>query len=243
MNKVLFAVFIPYILLASTIIDINFEKELNYLDIKIEFKEEYKGKINRLDYTDQSSIVITNANIRRELSRVFPNFFVNSLSVYNKKGDLYIDLIAPHNYSISAIKEHSRLLKVQIKRNTPISNTTTSTLLPKPPTPPKEPTSLKVWWFALPLLFGFYILYKRKRLKMRRTPPKEAQSGSKYIRFEEKLDKENKLMLISYKNREYLIVSNKNSNILLDTFENREFQETLPSEIEDELELYKSKLQ
>ena len=215
-------------LFSGTVINQNIYEKENSVDIMLSFDTPYKGKVIQKKNNENTILILENATVSEKSTQEINSHVVQSLTLTPYKKQLLIELIGIDAFEVDASKTVDNYgLRLRIKPQlslealTPIKESEFKTK--------KEDdissSYLKVF-LVLAALIAFLYLLKRWLLNRGGDfqgnwlfdKNEEKRKNQIKIKHQRALDVKNRVALISYADKEYLLLLG-NNNLLLDTFD------------------------
>jgi len=231
-------IFLGVLLFSANLINVNFFPQKSKLDILFSLDGKFNGKVIK---KDKNLFFITNVNTLKSFEKKFDNFFIKQIQISPSDNGVLIKLNINTKYKTSvALTPDGYGLRFRItKINSTIIKTDNLNFA-------KDNGLDFVSYFisiAILIILAIILWLIRKKV-VKKLPMKENLN----ILFQKPLDAKNRVALIEFNNRKYLIIVG-NSNILLDVFDenministNKEFDEYLKtnSEITKKLDSFR----
>ena len=207
MNMKKLLIFFAVIVFGANLINVNFFPEKNKLDILFSLDAKFGGKVIELS---KNTFLITNISTDKKIEKKFHNYFLKSIIIFpNAKGvDIKINsnlkyktsvALTPDGYGLRfRIIKFEKVSKLNISKDTPEKG-------------------LDYFTYVLSiiiLLIIAIVLFVFKRKIVKKLPIKTNIN----ILFQKPLDPKNRVALIEFNKRKYLVLIG-NTNILLDIFD------------------------
>ncbi len=214
---------------AGTIINQNIYEKEDAVDIMLSFDSPYEGKIIQKKEAENRIFILENTTIEEKTTTKINSTIVQKLQLIPYKNTLFIELSGVDDFTVDASKTVDNYgLRLRI---TPQSTLADIAPLKAPTFETKKEDSISSAYLkvllVMGLLIGFLYLFK-KWLQQReigtqnswlfdkKNPQKKDSTIT--IKQQRAIDMKNRLALISYHDKEYLLLLGS-SNLLLDTFE------------------------
>lgn len=242
MRVLLFLTFIVHSLFAATLLNQNIYERDNRVDLMLSFDAPFSGSVKKSQADDGTLLIrLSGVQILKPFGKELRNSLVEAVSVTGSGNDFALIKIVPAQKSLNV--EASKTIdgfglrlritpaKASLDKSTPLKSEVNA-LKPAPEAKPitlKESDSLPGWryWSVLAIMLLLLLLLwfvKRRKFSeikggwlMPNLTGKGAQFEGATIRYQKPLDRENRLLLLEFNSKQYLMVVG-NSNILLDTF-------------------------
>jgi len=213
-------------LFGASLINVNFFPQKNKLDILLSFDAKFNGKIIE---KSKNNFLITNVFSIKSFDKKFNNFFIKEIKISPSNNGILLKLSTNTKYKTSvALTPDGYGLRFRIINANPVEVKTQNIKFGN-----ESELDYISYIIGLSILIilalALYIFRKKIVTKL---PAK----GKLNILFQRPIDAKNKVALIEFNNRKYLVLVG-NSNILLDVFDenmvnistNRDFDEYLKS--------------
>ena len=229
-------IFFATFLFAANLINVNFFQQKDKLDILLSLDNKFNGKVIEIN---ENQFLIKGIKSTNEYFKEFNNFFVKKIKISPTRNGVLILLNVNTKYKTSVALTPDgygiRFRIVNIQK--PIENIDLPTN--------KEYKSLDFVSYIVSLIVLIIIavilfIFKKK---VKNLP---IQASDIKVLFQKPLDTKNRIALIEFNNRKYLVIVG-NSNILLDIFDENmvnistkeEFDEYLKKEVDNRLDYLK----
>lgn len=237
MKKIFLLLFaIP--LFGSTLLTYNVYERSDRVDIMLSFDSPYDGSIKQQNEDGLTVLLLSDLNTEESVNKSINSDIVQNLAIVNSDDNQRIELISENPISITASKTSDKFgLRIRItKLNSNLG------LQTKPDSQNATGSSYIKIISILILLFILLLVMKRKVAKkskpsapskefsIRESHSKIANQASFEIRdgvdilYEKPLDSSNKVVLLNYENKKYLVLVGS-SNVLLDRFGEEQIQD------------------
>ena len=254
MKKILFLLFIPFVLFASKILSYNIYERSDRVDVMFTFDTPYEGVISQQTQDGKIIIKLDDATIESEKTKSLNSKFISQLSMSPITSYTQVVASVPNDIQVQASKTvDSYGLRLRFDKGAPAITPTTPAASITNALPTKADLEISPSYYvviAILLAMLGFVFYLKKRMgtvisqNKNSTPSvkplkKPWTFGSKteihedmQIRFSKQLDQVNRIVMVDYGNLSYLILAGQ-SNILLDKFEDdkplnkNEFEEIL----------------
>ena len=201
-------IFFAVMLFGANLINVNFFPQKNKLDILFSLDDKFNGKVIK---TSKDTFLITNITSDNVVNKNFDNFFIKNISIKPVNNGVEININANTNYNTSValtpdgygLRFRVKNLKV-LKVNSIVSHN------------PEK--SLDYFSYILSitiLLIIAIVLFVFKKKVVKKLP---SSSLNVNVLFQKPLDPKNRVVLLEFNKRKYLVLVG-NSNILLDIFD------------------------
>ncbi len=227
MKKII--IFLATILFGANLVNVNFFPQKNKLDILFSLDEKFNGKVIKIA---KNEFLITNIKSNENFYKKFDDFFVKEVKISPKNNDILIQFITFNKYktSVSLTPDgyglRFRIENLEVKKDNYLT-------LQNPQ------DSLDYFSYiisvAILIIIAIILWIIRKKIK-----PLPVKSDIKIL-FQKPIDAKNRVVLIEFNNRKYLVLVG-NSNILLDVFDEnmmnikQDFDNFLNEEINEKLD-------
>jgi len=199
-------IFIAVILFGANLVNINFFTQPNKLDILFSLDAKFNGKIIN---AGKNRFVITNISSDKEYYKKFDNFFIEEVTISPQNNDVLLKFKTDKRYKTSvALTPDGYGLRFRIS-NLEVKKEKITFKNPE--------NSLDYFSYIISLailIIIAIILWILKKKINKKLPVK----GGLNILFQKPIDAKNRVALIEFNNRKYLVIVG-NSNILLDVFD------------------------
>jgi len=201
-------IFLSVFLFSANLINVNFFPQKSKLDILLSLDNKFNGKIVE---KNKNIFLITNVYTIKSFNKKFDNFFIKEIKISPSNNGILLELTTNINYKISvALTPDGYGLRFRIL-NTKRAEVKTQNLK----FANDSRLDLVSYFISIAILIILAIalwLFRKKIIK--KLPAK----GNLNILFQKPIDAKNKIALIEFNNRKYLVIVG-NSNILLDVFD------------------------
>lgn len=227
---------------ATTLLKTSFKTQNNYVDILLDFDEAFNGKIRQQNANGATFLFFDNLSVNDASSNDINSTILENISIANIDKSLKFHIKSQNKLKISVAKSEDSLnMRVRISNaaldfsaiNTQKSNDLDSRYI-------SVIVVLGVLCVIL-LIIKRMIMLKQKKLnakkalenliesKVEKKPVNDENNKANFdlfspnnandvkVLFEKHLDEQNKLMLLNYENRKYLVLVGS-SNVMLDRF-------------------------
>lgn len=227
---------------STTLLKTSFKTQNNYVDILLDFDEAFNGKIRQQNANGATFLFFDNLSVNDASSNDINSTILENISIANIDKSLKFHIKSQNKLKISATKSEDSLnMRVRISNatldfsaiNTQKSNDLDSRYI-------SVIVVLGVLCVIL-LIIKRMIMLKQKKLnakkalenliesKVEKKPVNDENNKANFdlfspnnandvkVLFEKHLDEQNKLMLLNYENRKYLVLVGS-SNVMLDRF-------------------------
>ena len=226
-NSLLF-LFLTLPLLSSTVINQNIYEKADSVDIMLSFDSPYEGKIIQKKESENSVYILENTNIDKKTTTDINSPIVQKLQLMPYDGKLFIELSGVDDFEVDASKTVDNYgLRLRI---TPLETLSEIAPIKEVAFETKKEDAIGSAYLKVMLVLAALIafLYLLKRWLLTRGGDfkgswlfdKSIQKSRSDIKIlqQRPLDVKNRVALISYGDKEYLLLLG-NSNLLLDSFE------------------------
>jgi len=230
MKKII--IFLGVLLFGANLVNINFFPQLNKLDILLSLDAKFNGKVIK---EGDKRFIITNVFSNRKYYKKFDNFFIKEVSILPQNNSVLITFKTDKKYKTSValtpdgygIRFRISSISMPKKENLVINN-------------PEASLDYFSYIISLAILIIIAIILWILRKKInKKLPVKDGLN----ILFQKAIDPKNRVALIEFNNRKYLVIVG-NSNILLDVFDENmvnistksDFDNFLKSEMSEKLD-------
>jgi len=226
--------FLGVFLFSANLINVNFFQQKNKLDILFSLDNKFKGKVVEIN---KNKFLIENVSSNNEYYKNFDHFFIKKVKIVpDKKGVLiYLDIKSPYKTSVALTPDGYgiRFRIIDDIKTIEMINTSTQKNYNK-----LDFLSYLVALLVLIIISVILLVFKKKAHSV-------SKNEEVSILFQKYIDPKNKIILMEFNKRKYLLVVG-NSNILLDIFDenmvnisNKEFDKYLKEEVSDRLDYLK----
>jgi len=195
-------------LYGANLIDVNFFKGENKLDILFSLDDKFNGKIIKVG---GNRYLIKGIETSNDIEKNFNKFFLNSIIVTPKEGGVLLEIVSDKKYKVDvALTPDGYGIRFRIKNLKPKS------VISKPNMPPAEGFSFVRYFIvvAILIILAIILLYLKKK-SFAKLP---SLKNDMRVLSQKFVDAKNKVVLFEYQNRKYLMLIG-NTNILLDVFD------------------------
>ena len=195
-------------LYGANLIDVNFFKGENKLDILFSLDDKFNGKIIKVG---GNRYLIKGIETSNDIEKNFNKFFLNSIIVTPKEGGVVLEIVSDKKYKVDvALTPDGYGIRFRIKNLKPKS------VISKPNMPPAEGFSFVRYFIvvAILIILAIILLYLKKK-SFAKLP---SLKNDMRVLSQKFVDAKNKVVLFEYQNRKYLMLIG-NTNILLDVFD------------------------
>jgi len=226
-------IFLASILFGANLVNINFFPQKDKLDILFSLDAKFNGKVIN---AGKNQFIITNISSNKEYSKNFDNFFVKKVKISPKNNDVLVKFITNSKYKTSvALTPDGYGLRFRIS-SLEINKDKENLVLKNP----ENSLDYFSYIISLAILIIIAIILWILRKKINKKLPVK---GGLNILFQKPIDAKNRIALIEFNNRKYLVIVG-NSNILLDVFDENmvnistqnDFDNFLKSEMSEKLD-------
>jgi len=225
MKKTLFFLIVISVF-AANLININFFPEKNKIDILFSLDSKFSGKVIKIK---KNVFLITNISTDKKIKKNFDDYFLKSVIIEPQNRGVLIKINSKRKYTTSvAMTPDGYGLRFRIQSSSPPAQTMNLTNA-------NPQTGLDYFTYVLSLvvlLIIAVILFIFKRKVKKRLPRGKMNVN---ILFQKPLDPKNRVALIEFNKRKYLVLIG-NTNILLDVFDEDMVNIKTQNEFENVLE-------
>ncbi len=224
--KKLIIIFFASFLFGVNLINVNFFEQNKKLDILLSLEGIFRGKVVK---DSKNKFFISNINSNKEYKKSFSNYFVKNIAVTPSKDGILISIDANKKYKTSvSLTPDGYGVRFRITN-------ITKKIVQKPQqiTYAQDSGIDYMSYFiavAILIILAIILWIFKKKLKTK-LPVK----GNLDIVFQRALDPKNKIALIEFNKRKYLVIIG-NSNILLDIFDENMINIKTQNEFEEYLQ-------
>jgi len=224
MKKLIIILFASF-LFAANLINVNFFEQKGKLDILFSLDGIFTGKVVK---DSKDKFFISNIVSNKEYKKSFSNYFVKNISVTPSKNGVLISIDANKKYKTSvALTPDGYGVRFRI-----------TNIEPKPLQKPQityandNGIDYVSYFIAVSILIILAIILWIFKKKLKTKLPVKGNFG---VVFQRPLDPKNKVALIEFNKRKYLVIVG-NSNILLDVFDENMINIKTQNEFEEYLQ-------
>ena len=206
MKKII--IFLAVILFGSNLVNVNFFPSQNKVDILLSLDSKFQGKVLN---DGKNAFLITNVKSNRDYEKNFDNFFIKKIKISPKNNDILIELNTKTKYKTSVALTPDgyglrfRIESLDVKPKNEVLNIKN----------PQDSLDYFSYIIALAILIILaLILWIIRKKVIKKLPVKSGMN----ILFQKPLDAKNRVVLMEFNGRKYLVIVG-NSNILLDIFD------------------------
>ena len=195
-------------LYGANLIDVNFFKEKDKLDILFSLDNKFEGKIIKVA---DNKYLIKNIQSSNDIEKNFNNFFLNSIIIIPEKNAILLEIDSNKKYNVNvALTPDGYGIRFRIKNLKPKS------VISKPNMPTAEGFSFIRYFIvvAILIILAIILLYLKKK-SFAKLP---SLKNDMKVLSQKFIDAKNKVVLFEYQNKRYLMLIG-NTNILLDSFD------------------------
>jgi len=219
-------IFLGIFLFGANLINVNFFPQKSKIDVLLSLDNKFNGKIIE---KNKNIFLITNVYTIKSFDKKFDNSFIKEIKISPSNNGVLLKLSTNTKYKTSvALTPDGYGLRFRIINIKPVEVKSQSLKFAN-----NNGLDLVSYFISIAILIILAIalwLFRKKIIK--KLPAK----GNLNILFQKPIDAKNKIALIEFNNRKYLVIVG-NSNILLDVFDenministNKEFDEYLKS--------------
>ncbi len=226
-------IFLAVFLFGSNLVNVNFFPSKNKVDILLSLDSKFKGKVLN---SGKNAFLITDVKSNREYDKEFDKFFVKKIKISPKNNDVLIQLNTKTKYKTSvALTPDGYGLRFRIKSLE--AEPEKEVLKVKSPQSGLDYFSYIIS-LAILIILAIILWILRKKI-IKKMPVKSGMN----ILFQKPLDAKNRVVLMEFNGRKYLVLVGS-SNILLDIFDENmvnvstktEFDNFLKTEMSEKLD-------
>ena len=195
-------------LYGANLIDVNFFKGKDKLDILFSLDNKFNGKIVKIA---DNKYLLQNIKSSNDIEKNFDKFFLNSIIVTPDKNGVLLEIDSDKKYNVNvALTPDGYGIRFRIKNLKP------KTVISKPNMPPAEGFSFVRYFIvvAILIILAIILLYLKKK-SFAKLP---SLKNDMKVLSQKFIDAKNKVVLFEYQNKKYLMLIG-NTNILLDSFD------------------------
>ena len=216
-------IFLATFLFAANLINVNFFEQNKKLDILFSLDGKFNGKVLK-DSKDR--FFISNIISNKEYKKSFDNYFIKNIVVNPSKNGILLSIKTDKKYKTSVALTPDgygvrfRITDIESTKKPQITYTNNSEI------------DYVSYFIAIAILIILAIILWIFKKKLKTKLPVK---GNLDIVFQRPLDTKNKIALIEFNKRKYLVIVG-NSNILLDVFDENMINIKTQKEFEDYLQ-------
>ncbi len=231
MIKVLLAFLLTIELYAGSIINQNIYEKENAVDIMFSFDAPYKGKIIQKKEPQKRTFILQDTTIKQKSTTKINSSIVQKLQVIPFEGKVFIQLTGEENFKVDASKTVDNYgLRLRV---TPSATLLDIAPIKEPKFETKKEDDISTAYLKVLLILAgllLFLYFFKKWLENRAGnlqgnwlfDQKEKKDNNKLKIIQQRpLDVKNRLALVSYHDKEYLLLLGT-SNLLLDTFDTKD---------------------
>ena len=223
--KKLILIFFASFLLGANLINVNFFEQKKKLDILFSLDARFAGKVVK---SGENKFFISNIVSNKEYKKSFNNYFIKNIIINPSKDGVEIFLNTNKKYKTSvALTPDGYGVRFRI---TNILNKTVQK--PQISYAPDSSIDFVSYFIAVAILIILAIILWIFKKKIKTKLPAKSNLD---IVFQRPLDAKNKIALIEFNKRKYLVIVG-NSNILLDIFDENMVNIQTQNEFEEHLQ-------
>ncbi len=202
-------IFIAVMLFGANLINVNFFPQKNKIDVLFSLDGKFNGKVIQ---TQKNTFLITNITADKKVEKFFDKYFLQKLVILPAANGILVKVDSNVKYSTSvALTPDGYGLRFRIK-----SLNTVSQITKLDNSNPQKGLDYFSYILSISVLLIIAItlfIFKRKMVKKLPTTKLNVT-----ILFQKPLDPKNRIALIEFNKRKYLVLIG-NTNILLDVFD------------------------
>ncbi len=231
MKKII--IFLAVMLFGSNLVNVNFFPAKNKLDVLLSLDSKFSGKVLK---SGENTYIITNINANREYNKEFGDFFIKKIKILPQNNEVLIHFDTKAKYKISvALTPDGYGLRFRIMNTATNTSENITTFVN-----PQNSLDYFSYIIALAILIILAIvLWIIRKKTVKKFPVKSGMN----ILFQKPLDTKNRVVLMEFNGRKYLVLVGS-SNILLDIFDENmvnistkaEFDNFLKTEMSEKLD-------
>ncbi len=228
MSKILLFLFLSFSLFAGNIINQNIYEKEDSVDVMLSFDTPYEGKIIQKKEAENRVFVLEGTTIDKKSITAINSHIVQKLQLIPFDGKLFIELSGVDDFEVDASKTVDNYgLRLRV---TPRTDTMDITPIQEAHYETKKEDDIGSAYLKVMLILALLIafLYLLKNWLQKRggdfqgtwlfdKKNEKSPSGIK-VKQQRAIDVKNRLALIAYRDKEYLLLLGT-SNLLLDTFD------------------------
>ncbi len=227
-------IFFFFLLFGSDLINVNFFPQNKKLDILLSLDSEFKGKVINIG---KNKFLITDIVSNKKYEKKFNNFFVKDVKIIPQQNKVLIKFDTSEKYKTSvALTPDGYGVRFRIIDTQPSPMKKDNLIITNPQT--QLDYLSYVISLAILIILAIILFLVRKKI-VKKLPIKSGIN----ILFQKPIDPKNRVALLEFNNRKYLVIVG-NSNILLDVFDDnlvnistkKDFEDFLNTEINEKLD-------
>jgi len=201
-------IFFGVLLFSANLINVNFFPQKNKIDVLFSLDNKFSGKVVEVK---KNEFLITNIVSFKSYDKKFNDLFVKEIQISPNEKGILIKLFTTANYKTSvALTPDGYGLRFRIEDKVKRTNNESLTFSSQ-----QKELDYVTYLISISILLvlALILYFFRKKLN-----PKLPAKSNLNILFQKPLDAKNRIALIEFNNRKYLVIVG-NSNILLDVFD------------------------
>lgn len=213
-------------LFATNLLTYNVYERNDRVDIMLSFDAPYEGNIFQRRTKDRTSIVLNSLNYEQNINKAINSPIVQELEIEPTQSSLIINLKSSDQIIVSASKAIDGFgLRIRVTPNADLANIPQASVKIEQQRQNSDESVIDTRYIVVLLvLFGLLLaLFVLKKFVLNGKKSNsmswltKSQNAKVDILYERYLDRQNKVMLLSYENRKFLVLVGT-SNVLLDSF-------------------------
>ena len=214
-------------LFSANLINVDFFTHKHFVDILFSLDSKFNGKVIKVS---DSKFYITNIFSTKEYFKKFDNFdFINSVDIKPYKDGVLINIDATNFLTKFDLTPEGYGLRLRIKSKEVIKKDSIKNLMSQNPETKFDYLTYSIILAILIILAIILYLLKKRVVKL----PDQSKVN---VIFQKPLDAKNKVVLIEFNKRKYLMVIG-NTNLLIDIFDENMVNINTNKEFEDYLKI------
>jgi len=206
MKKII--IFIAVMLFGSNLVNINFFAQKDKLDILFSLDAKFSGKVIN---SDKNKFIITNISSNKEYYKKLDNFFIREVKISPNHNNIVIKFVTNNKYKTSvALTPDGYGVRFRISSVKSASKDDNMSFKN-----PQDSLDYVSYFISIAILIIIAIILWILRKKVVTKLPVKSNLN---ILFQKPIDTKNRIVLLEFNNRKYLVIVG-NSNILLDVFD------------------------
>ncbi len=223
--KKLIMIFFTSFLFAANLINVNFFEQNGKLDILFSLDGRFTGKVIK---DSKNKFFISDINSNKEYKKSFTNYFIKTITVNPSKNGILVSIDADKKYkTLVALTPDGYGVRFRI-----VNVKKTSVQKPQITYADNNGIDFVSYFIAVAILIILAVILWIFKKKLKTKLPVK---GNLDIVFQRPLDPKNKIALIEFNKRKYLVIVG-NSNILLDVFDENMINIKTQNEFEEYLQ-------
>jgi len=218
-------IFFSTFLYAASLINVNFFPHKRFVDILLSLDEKFNGRVVKIS---KNQYFISNVLSTRTIEKSFNNDFLEKVIIYPYENGIKLIIYPKTNiYTSAALTPEGYGIRFRIR---------SSLVKKEAPLVPKE--IKKIDYYVYVLLFGllFFLALLIIFLRKKRNYLAPNTNLNVKVVFQRYLDQNNRLILLEFNKRRYLLIIG-NNNVVLDVFDSNMQRVVVNSGFEEVLKL------